>query len=186
MKKTAMNKKGIVATILGFAFFVVCLTINPQPVHAADATDFLDIVVVNTANVNVRSLPDANSTSYGKLQVGTFLKRYEIRVDGWSCIDYAGVRAYIKTEFLTPYNATATIAPVTQTPGVAAVAPSTSGITVPASPAPAATSGNMVWISATGKKYHKHASCSNMNSPVQVPLSDALAAGKTACKRCYH
>ena len=31
-----MNKKGIVATILGFAFFVVCLTINPQPVHAAD------------------------------------------------------------------------------------------------------------------------------------------------------
>ncbi len=42
-----------------------------------------------------------------------------------------------------------------------------------------------VWISGSGKKYHSHASCSNMKNPRQVSLSEAIAMGRTACSKCY-
>jgi len=52
--------------------------------------------------------------------------------------------------------------------------------------APAAQSGKeMVWVSATGKKYHTNSSCSGMKSPYQLTLSEAAAEGYTACKRCH-
>lgn len=44
---------------------------------------------------------------------------------------------------------------------------------------------DMVWIDDTGKKYHSHASCSNMSDPYQIPKSDAEAMGRDACKKCY-
>lgn len=43
----------------------------------------------------------------------------------------------------------------------------------------------MVWISQTGSKYHRKSSCSGMNDPWQVPISEAQSMGLTACKRCY-
>ena len=43
-----------------------------------------------------------------------------------------------------------------------------------------------VWIPTNGgTKYHSNSSCSNMKNPQQVTLSQALAAGYTACKKCY-
>lgn len=50
-----------------------------------------------------------------------------------------------------------------------------------------ASNGVMVWIagSGNGKRYHCNPGCSNMNSPVEISLSDAQARGYTACKRCY-
>ncbi len=45
----------------------------------------------------------------------------------------------------------------------------------------------MVWISATGSKYHSYSSCGNMNpdNAYQMTLSDAQASGYEACKNCH-
>ena len=43
----------------------------------------------------------------------------------------------------------------------------------------------MVWIPASGSKYHSNSSCSGMNNPTQVTKSDAEARGYTPCKRCH-
>ena len=43
----------------------------------------------------------------------------------------------------------------------------------------------MVWIPSTGSKYHSKSSCSNMDSPRQVSLEEALKQGYTACKKCH-
>ena len=46
-------------------------------------------------------------------------------------------------------------------------------------------SGEMVWVSEYGSKYHSRAGCSNMKNPWQIPRSEAEAQGKTPCKRCH-
>ena len=44
----------------------------------------------------------------------------------------------------------------------------------------------MVWIPTNGgTKYHSKSSCSNMDNPQQVTLSEAQARGFTPCGRCY-
>lgn len=43
----------------------------------------------------------------------------------------------------------------------------------------------MVWIPASGSKYHSKSSCSNMKNPSKVTKSYAIEMGYTACKRCY-
>jgi len=47
--------------------------------------------------------------------------------------------------------------------------------------------GEMVWITATGAKYHSHNSCGNTNSAraSRITLSEGTARGYTACKKCY-
>ena len=43
----------------------------------------------------------------------------------------------------------------------------------------------MVWISATGKKYHSKPSCGSMKSGTKVTLKEAQNQGLTACKNCH-
>lgn len=43
----------------------------------------------------------------------------------------------------------------------------------------------MVWIPASGSKYHSNSSCSGMNNPTQITLSEAQNMGYEPCKRCY-
>ena len=43
----------------------------------------------------------------------------------------------------------------------------------------------MVWIPNSGTKYHSHSSCSNMENPTQVTVSEAQSLGFTPCKKCY-
>lgn len=43
----------------------------------------------------------------------------------------------------------------------------------------------MVWIPASGSKYHSSSSCSGMNNPTQVTLSEAQNMGYEPCKRCH-
>ena len=52
---------------------------------------------------------------------------------------------------------------------------------------PAEQPGNTetVWIAATGKKYHRKSSCSNMKNPSQISKSDAISRGYEPCKKCY-
>ena len=60
-------------------------------------------------------------------------------------------------------------------------------------PAPAQTEntetdiGTMVWIPATGEKYHSIPNCGRMNpdNARQISKSDAEARGYQACKKCW-
>lgn len=48
------------------------------------------------------------------------------------------------------------------------------------------SSETMVWIPTKGgTKYHTNSSCSNMDGPAYVSLSEATARGFTPCKRCH-
>lgn len=55
------------------------------------------------------------------------------------------------------------------------------------SPSPDSSSpgSNMVWIPATGTKYHSHSGCSNMKNPSQVTLAEAIARGYGQCSKCW-
>lgn len=43
----------------------------------------------------------------------------------------------------------------------------------------------LVWIPKTGSKYHSNPSCSGMNNPREVTLSEAQSMGYEPCKKCY-
>ena len=45
----------------------------------------------------------------------------------------------------------------------------------------------MVWISATGSKYHSKNDCGSMNpsNATQISLDDANARGMSPCSRCH-
>ena len=45
----------------------------------------------------------------------------------------------------------------------------------------------MVWLSATGEKYHKIPNCGRMNpaNARKITLSEALSLGYTACQKCF-
>lgn len=43
----------------------------------------------------------------------------------------------------------------------------------------------MVWIPQSGSKYHSDPSCSGMDNPTQVTISEAQAMGYEPCKKCY-
>lgn len=45
--------------------------------------------------------------------------------------------------------------------------------------------GEMVWITATGKRYHSHDNCGNSQHVSQVTRSQAEARGLTPCGTCY-
>ena len=47
------------------------------------------------------------------------------------------------------------------------------------------TDTEMVWIPATGSKYHRTSTCSNMKNPSYVSKSYAISKGYTPCKKCY-
>lgn len=48
-------------------------------------------------------------------------------------------------------------------------------------------SSTMVWIPATGSKYHNKSNCGNMNpnTATQVTKSEAESMGYDPCKKCY-
>lgn len=43
----------------------------------------------------------------------------------------------------------------------------------------------MVWIPQSGSKYHSDPSCSGMDNPRQVTISEAQGMGYEPCKKCY-
>lgn len=188
MGKREKITKYIICTIVGIVLSSALELLVPQDVFAAP-----DIVVVNATNVNVRSQANTTSKSYGKVSKGTMLNRSEERADGWSCIDYAGKKAYVKSEFLTPYTMDMAGVPLTTVTDA-----STLGVAAPTAAATAATavattptvsksqpsSGGTVWVSRTGSKYHRSSSCSNMKSPSAMTESEAISAGYEPCKKC--
>lgn len=75
-----------------------------------------------------------------------------------------------------------TYAPTTEPTPQTTLLEVTSQTTTPASE----QTETMVWIPTNGgSKYHIHSTCSNMENPEQVTISEAIAMGFTPCKRCY-
>ena len=54
-----------------------------------------------------------------------------------------------------------------------------------ASPQTSVPATNYVYITESGKKYHRRPGCSNMENPMEVTTEQAIAWGYTPCKRCY-
>lgn len=51
--------------------------------------------------------------------------------------------------------------------------------------AAAPASSGKVWITKSGKKYHNNPNCSQMKSPVEIDLLEAIENGYEPCGKCY-
>jgi len=47
------------------------------------------------------------------------------------------------------------------------------------------TEAGIVYVTASGSKYHSISDCSNMKTPLELALSEAEAQGYTPCTKCY-
>ena len=45
--------------------------------------------------------------------------------------------------------------------------------------------GDTVFVSRTGKKYHRDRTCGTMKDPIEMSLQDAINSGRTACAKCF-
>lgn len=61
----------------------------------------------------------------------------------------------------------------------------TTTITTTKKPTTTKTTEQMVWIPASGTKYHSKSSCSNMKDPSQISKKRAIELGYSPCKRCF-
>lgn len=103
---------------------------------------------------------------------------------------FAGVSVWLGDDLLGTAAVGAAVAPTAWTPSVA---PSETPVFTPeptarqpdataAVQAPAETA--LVWIPASGTRYHATDTCSGMQSPTQATVLDAVASGLVACQRC--
>ncbi len=44
---------------------------------------------------------------------------------------------------------------------------------------------NVVWVTASGSKYHNNPNCSKMRSPIKLDLLEAIERGYEPCGKCY-
>lgn len=87
------------------------------------------------------------------------------------------------TTVLTAPETTAPTVPETTVPTVPETAAPTSA---PVYVEPVQPQEEMVWIPTNGgTKYHSRSSCSNMDNPQQVTVSQAESRGFTPCKKCH-
>ena len=49
----------------------------------------------------------------------------------------------------------------------------------------AVPSGDIVYVTESGSKYHSVSTCSNMKTPLELALTDAETQGYSPCTKCY-
>ncbi|MBQ8913243.1 MAG: DUF4236 domain-containing protein [Lachnospiraceae bacterium] len=47
------------------------------------------------------------------------------------------------------------------------------------------TSGEMVWVTSSGSKYHSKSDCGGISGATQISLEEAESRGLTPCKKCH-
>ena len=88
-----------------------------------------------------------------------------------------------KAQSIETQSTTVLTVPETTSPTVPETAAPTSA---PVYVEPVQPQEEMVWISTNGgTKYHSRSSCSNMDNPQQITISQAEARGFTPCKKCH-
>ena len=74
---------------------------TPDPNENSDPTIlYTSCQAVTTDTINVRSSDSEAADKLGKLSKGTTIDVIEVRVNGWSKIQYQGKEAYVKTNYL--------------------------------------------------------------------------------------
>ena len=149
----------------------------------SDASAFPNAIVAEAASVtnyvaktglNVREQASAKSAKIGALSKGDTVQVYSIS-NGWAEIEYDGSTAYVASKYLSK-------------PGSASAASTAKKSISSAKEGTSSGSGDsMVWLSATGSKYHSRNDCGRMNPSKarQVKRSEAIAEGYEACKKCW-
>ena len=114
--------------------------------------------------VSVKEEPNDTSSTVGELGPGNQIQVLNRDDNGWATIVFNGATTYIPSSYLSDID----LQMMTQA-------------------APTQPVGNMVWLSATGSKYHSRNNCGNMNpaNARQVTESDAVSQGYEKCKKCW-
>lgn len=114
--------------------------------------------------VSVKEEPNDTSSTVGELGPGNQIQVLNRNDNDWATIVFNGATTYIQSSYLSDID------PQTMTQA-----------------APTQPVGNMVWLSATGSKYHSRNNCGNMNpaNARQVTESDAVSQGYEKCKKCW-
>lgn len=138
----------------------------------------------------VKTIQKAGTTSYTHKKLKAD-KSYSFRIRAYKKV--GGKKKYGSWKKLTAYTDESeddTDEPTTEAVTREVWTPQPYVITT-AAPAPqtvtteTSTNEQMVWIPSEGSKYHSKSTCSGMKNPRLVPISEAIRAGYTACKRCY-
>lgn len=129
---------------------------------------------VTSSELNVRESASTSAAKLGLLAKGETVSVYSIS-NGWAKIDYNGSTGYVASQYLSK-------------PGTGASG-SSGGSSAAASARSSSAGGGdtMVWLSATGSKYHSKNNCGRMNPSKarQTTRSAAEASGYKACSKCW-
>ncbi|MBD5137596.1 MAG: hypothetical protein HDT39_16935 [Lachnospiraceae bacterium] len=190
--KEQRNRNNILISIISFIIFAVMITGSDSPttqndknsninvadnktvaVESADSeTDVVEILTVETTATET-TIAETTTVATSTTTETTTPKATIIE----TTVQETTILAAAITEAAVP-ETTVAAAAITE-----AAVPET---TVLETVAPEVTE-QLVWITATGSKYHSINNCGNTNpnNAYQMSLSDAQAAGYEPCKRCY-
>lgn len=142
---------------------------NEQPTQASNPPVEIPKQPIETYNMytktalKVRAGPGTNYNSLTTLPSGSEIDVVKEEKD-WTQIIYHGAVAYVATKYISHVEQ-----------DIDDYEPSNDN----------SASAEMVWIPATGSKYHRTSTCSNMKNPSQVTKEKAVSIGFTPCKKCY-
>lgn len=129
-----------------------------QPEITAAVTKY-----VNVDSLNIRDTPDGNVI--GTLSLGDKITIQKIEGD-WAYGTVGSLTGYVASTYLSETEPVVANENAPQAQNDAEVE-------------------TIVYISGSGKRYHRNASCSNMSNPQAVTISEAENMGLTPCKKCY-
>ena len=185
--KELRNRNNILISIISFIVFAVMITGSDSPTTQNE----------KNSNINV-----ADNKTVTVESVNTETDIVEITTAKTTITETTTVATSTTTETTTPKatfiettvpETTVLAAATTEAtiPETTVLASATTEAAVPETTvletvAPEVTE-QLVWITATGSKYHSINNCGNTNpnNAYQMSLSDAQAAGYEPCKRCY-
>ena len=155
--KEQRNRNNILISIISFIVFAAMITGSDSPTTQNE----------KNSNINV-----ADNKTVAVESVNTETDIVEITTAETTITETTTVATSTTTETTTP-KATFIETTVPETTVLETVAPE--------------VTEQLVWITATGSKYHSINNCGNTNpnNAYQMSLSDAQAAGYEPCKRCY-
>lgn len=141
----------------------------------------------NTGSVNVRTEPSTKAPKVTTLRKGVVFPILDSTLVGddiWYQMELDDATAYIRGDLVELLDETDALALMEsqQTKTVRSSSGNASG-----SSSAGTSPGTMVWLSATGSKYHSKNNCGNMNPEKarRVTLEEALSRGMGKCKTCH-
>lgn len=152
----------------------------------------------NTSGANVRAKASAKAERVVQLKnTGTavsILEETKNDSETWYYVEVGSRKGYIRSDLvdeISEAEATELIAKANSTNKPSSSGSSSrnssggSSSSNPSSGGSSPKQGQTVYISSSGKKYHRSSRCSNMRSPSAVTLEQAQSSGRTRCSKCW-